>query len=259
MSGGGGGRLGDSTFPSRLSGASLFDLEVVEAFALTPSMRRIRFGAPSLAGFEHVPGQDLMFSVPADGDRTFRRRYTIRQFDPDALLLDVDVVLHGDGPGATWASGVRPGARIEAIGPRGKILLDTEAQWHLFTAEESAIPATFAMVEALGAGSKAIVLLEVDGRADEQALRVQPGCDLHLAWLYRSGVDPGRSDVLVNAIDELKLPDGRGHAYLNGELKVVDNLRKALLARGLPAEHLSVKPYWRLGIANAAHGEPARD
>ena len=251
--------LGDSAILSRLPDASLLRLEVVETHLLTPSMRRIGFGSPDLAGFTHAPGQDLMFSVPADGGRTFRRRYTIRRSDPAALRLDVDVVLHGDGPGATWAAGVRPGDRVEAIGPRGKMLVDTGALWHLFTAEESALPATFAMVEALGAGTTAIVLLEVDGPDDEQPVRVLPGCDLHLSWLYRAGDDPGRSGVLVDAVDALELPAGPGHAYLNGELTVVNRLRKALLGRGLPAEWLSVKPYWRLGSANAAHGEPARD
>ena len=249
---------GGSALLSKLPGASLLDLEVVEAFALTPSMRRIRFGGPSLAGLEHAPGQDLMFSVPAGGGRAFRRRYTIRRFDPAALLLDVDVVLHGDGPGATWAAGVRPGERVEAIGPRGKILLRSEARWHLFTAEESAIPATFAMVEALGPGSRAIVLLEVGDPVDEQPIEVHPGCDLQLAWLHRSGAEPGRSGVLVDAVASVEIPEGRGHAYLNGELKVVDELRRVLLGRGLPAEDLSVKPYWRLGVANAPHGEPAR-
>ena len=182
--------LGDSAILTRLPDASLLRLEVVETHLLTPSMRRIGFGSPDLAGFTHAPGQDLMFSVPADGGRTFRRRYTIRRSDPAALRLDVDVVLHGDGPGATWAAGVRPGDRVEAIGPRGKMPVDAGALWHLFTAEESALPATFAMVEALGAGTTAIVLLEVDGPDDEQPVRVQPGW--RRCWGCRSAAGPVR-------------------------------------------------------------------
>ncbi len=35
-------------------------------------------------------------------------------------------------------------------------------------------------------------------------------------------------------------------------------MRQALLARGMEAGQISAKPYWRVGRANAAHGEPER-
>jgi NADPH-dependent ferric siderophore reductase len=38
----------------------------------------------------------------------------------------------------------------------------------------------------------------------------------------------------------------------------VAQLRSVLLKRGLAAEQISAKPYWRAGRANAAHGEPDR-
>ena len=34
--------------------------------------------------------------------------------------------------------------------------------------------------------------------------------------------------------------------------------RQALVERGLAAEQLSAKAYWRAGAANADHGEPER-
>jgi NADPH-dependent ferric siderophore reductase len=40
---------------------------------------------------------------------------------------------------------------------------------------------------------------------------------------------------------------------------VVAALRRSLLERGMEAAQLSPKPYWRHGVANAAHGEPERD
>ena len=47
-------------------------------------------------------------------------------------MVDLDVVVHGDGPGARWAATTRPGDHIEAIGPRGKVALVEGAAWHLF-------------------------------------------------------------------------------------------------------------------------------
>ena len=37
---------------------------------------------------------------------------------------------------------------------------------------------------------------------------------------------------------------------------MVADMRKVLLERGLATAQISAKPYWRAGVANAAHGEP---
>jgi NADPH-dependent ferric siderophore reductase len=245
---------------ARLGDVSQWDLEVIEALAVTPSMRRIRCTAPGLADLSYLPGQDLMLSVPTAGagDTTFRRRYTIRSFDPAVPAVDLDVVLHGDGPAATWAGSVQPGDRIEAIGPRGKVTVVPAADWHLFAGDDSAIPASLAMAESLPASTRAIVLLEVDGVPDQQPARTIDGREIEVDWVHRAGADPASGAHLVAALRALALPEGSGHAYLAGELGVVAQMRNVLLERGLAAEQISAKPYWRTGRANAAHGEPDR-
>jgi NADPH-dependent ferric siderophore reductase len=194
-----------------------------------------------------------MVAVPADG-ATFRRRYTVRRHDPRGRRLDLDIVLHGDGPGARWAARAPLGERVEAIGPRGKIILDSSARWHLFVGDEAGLPSALAMAEARDLGSTATALIEVDpghGLADPG------GAGADVRWVERPGA-PGRPEALIEALDAVTLPDGPGHAYLAGELKVVATLRRALVDRGLPEDAISAKPYWRLGVANAAHGEPPR-
>ena len=100
---------------------------------------------------------------------------------------------------------------------------------------------------------------EVAGPAEEQHPEPAEGVEVSLRWLHRGPIEPGTDQLLVPALEQLELPDGRGHAYLTGELRVVAAMRKALEARGLTAEQLSPKPYWRRGVANAAHGEPLKD
>lgn len=242
-------RLGDEV--------SLWDLEVTATLALTPTMRRIRVTAPGLGAFSYRPGQDLMLSVPATDGATFRRRYTVRSFDPAAPALDIDVVLHGDGPAATWAAGVQPGDRIEAIGPRGKVTVDPGAQWHLFAGDDSAVPASLAMAETLPA-DRLVVVLEVDGAHDEQQATAVDGRPVPVQWLHRGGAAPDSGAQLLGALAAAALLAGLGHAYLAGELGVVAAMRAALLERGMAAEQISAKPYWRADRANAAHGEPER-
>jgi NADPH-dependent ferric siderophore reductase len=247
-----------SALIARLGDVSQFDLEVIETVAVTRSMRRIRCTAPGLADLQYQAGQDLMLSVPTSDDITFRRRSTIRSFDPAVPSLDLDVVLHGDGPAATWASTVQPGGRIEAIGPRGKVTVDPAADWHLFAGDDSAIPASLAMAESLPATSPAIVVLEVEGEPDQQPALTSDGREVEVTWVHRAGADPASGAALVEAVRAVTLPEGAGHAYLAGELGVVAQLRAVLLERGLTAEQISAKPYWRSGRANAAHGEPER-
>ena len=244
---------------ARLGGdVAAWDLEVTSAVALTPTMRRIRCTAPGLAGLSYRPGQDLMLAVPAAG-ASFRRRYTIRSFDPAGPSIALDVVLHGDGPAAAWAASVQPGGRIEGIGPRGKVTVDGAADWHLFAGDDSAVPASLAMAESLPDPDRALVVLEVDGPDDEQQVYAADGREIAVRWLHRAGADPAAAGNLVAALETIDLPRGRGHAYLAGELRVVAALRAALLARGLTPDQISAKPYWRAGRANAAHGEPERD
>ena len=247
-----------SALVARLGDVTQWDLEVVATEAVTPSMRRLRCAAPGLATLSYLPGQDVMLTVPAAGSAGFRRRYTIRSFDRSATTIDIDVVLHGDGPAAAWAASVRPGARIEAIGPRGKVTVDQGADWHLFAGDDSALPASLAMAESLPDPDRALVVLEVDGVEDHQETVRHDGRPIPVHWLHRAGGDPASGARLTAALGAIDLPDGHGHAYLAGELEVVAQMRVTLLGRGMAAEQIAAKPYWRAGRANAAHGEPER-
>ena len=208
-----------------------------------------------------MAGQDLMLSVPAEDGATFRRRYTIRRLVPDdpavgLPVVELEIVAHGEGPGARWVRTAGPGDPVEAIGPRGKIPVDPEAAWHLFVGDESAVPAIFAMLEAVPEGAPALARLEVGGPGDELD---PPAAAVDLRWVHRGGSPAGDPGPLTAAVGDTPLPEGAGRVYLFGELKVVAALRRQLVDRGLPADQLSPKPYWRHGVANAAHGEPDRD
>jgi NADPH-dependent ferric siderophore reductase len=240
-----------------LASTTRLDLQVVDSARLTPHMQRLRLTAPQLDGFGYLPGQDVMLLVAAEGNRPVRRRYTIRDLDPAARLLTLDIVLHGDGPGERWVRSALPGDRIEGIGPRGKITTSATADWHLFIADESALPATFVMTEALPAGSTATVILEIPEEDDEQDLAAV--ASTRISWLHRLGGPAGDPAALAAEAAEVELPPGRGHAYVLGEARVVSRLREILVGRGLGEDQMSPKAYWGRGRANAGHGEPARD
>jgi NADPH-dependent ferric siderophore reductase len=237
-----------------IQGVRRWTLEVMESRMVTPRMHRIRLGSPEFGVFDYRPGQDVMLWVPADGGRMVYRRYTIRHFDRAVGSLDLDVFAHGgEGPGDRWAQAVRPGDVVDVVGPRGKISL-VAAPWHLFAGDETYIPATFAMLEALPAGTPAWAFLEVAGPEEEQRLSV--GADVRLVWIHRGNASLGDLADLVTAVGSAELPASPGHAYVGAELQVAKALSRVLGARGFDSSRISSKAYWGRSRANANMGEP---
>ena len=230
-------------------------LVVASVEDVTPHMRRIELTGPSLEGFEYLPGQDLAVAVLRDDGSMVRRRYTIRRFDAGRRLLDLEFVMHGDGPGIRWAQSARPGLAVDAIGPRGKITLAADAEWHLFAGDATALPGAFAMMEALPSGVPASAYLMVDDPTERQPLP-SSATNKTVRWQYDNALPSEPDGGLVAAVSSADLPPGRGHAYLAGEVALVSALKAALFARGWTADQVSAKAYWNRGRANAGHGEP---
>ncbi len=238
-----------------IPGVVPLELEVAEAADLGPRMRRIRLAGRGLDDFTYQPGQDVML-VLGGGDRPLSRRYSIRGLDTRTKTLELNVVAHGvHGPGAEWASTTEPGDRINGVGPRGKIYLDPEADWHLFVGDDTAAPASLNMLEALPAGVPGLAFLEVTSPEDE----LFTSSTQMVNWLHRRDTPTISSNLLVDAVNSAELPAGRGHVYIAGEVQIVAAVQRAALARGLAPEQLSPKAYWGRGKSNANNGEPEKE
>jgi NADPH-dependent ferric siderophore reductase len=234
-----------------IAGVRPLELEVVEATDLGPHMRRILLRGAALDDFSYQPGQDVML-VLSGGERPLSRRYTIRGFDARSKTLELNVVAHGvHGPGAEWASATQSGDRVNGVGPRGKIFVDKDADWHLFIGDESAAPASLHMLESLPDGVAGQAILEVASPEDELPTSADA-----VTWLYRGDVPAIESTMLADAMTAAELPEGRGRVYIAGEVQVVNAVLRAAVARGLSADQLSPKAYWGRGKSNELNGEP---
>ena len=134
-----------------------------------------------------------------------------------------------------------------------------EADWHFFIGDETGMPGALAMIEALPSASMVKALLEVDAPADEQDPDSSAGQRLQLRWVHRMGDSvPGDASPLQEALADIALPVGVGHVYVAAEAGVVRSIQRHLTQRGLQQDQISGKAYWRRGLPNAEHGEPAR-
>src|SRR5262249_5290280 len=217
-----------------IPGVQPLELTVNDVADLGPHMRRIALsGVP--ASFSYQPGQDVMLVLGQAGDRPLSRRYTIRAVNNG--VLELNIVAHGvDGPGARWAAAVQPGDRINGVGPRGKIFLNPDAEWHLFLGDESAAPASLAMLEALPQTRHGLAYLEADAELPYQAAHA-------VHWL--------QPDQLGKAVAAFDPPPGQGHIYINGEVQQAATLKQQAIARGFAPEWISAKAYWGRGKPNA--------
>ncbi|WP_375492330.1 siderophore-interacting protein, partial [uncultured Jatrophihabitans sp.] len=220
------------------------EARVVGVRDLTPRMRRVTIRADAMLGVQIKPAQDVELLLREPSGRRVKRRYTIRHVRPDTGELDLDVVLHGDGPGARWAAAAQIGDDVEFQGPRGKLELRSAAA-HMLVGDESALPAIAAICAALPPGEPATALIEITDASDELPVAAA------VRWVHRGEAAAGGADLLLDAARDVlassEADPAAARGYLMGETRAMVALRALLENHGVPHESIFVKGYWNLG------------
>jgi NADPH-dependent ferric siderophore reductase len=235
-------------------------LEVLRVVDLTPRMRRITVGGPQLAGFVSLGADDhvkLLFPQNAaeqaamenlvlgagkdNGPMPAMRDYTPRRYDLDALELDIDFVLHGDGPASTWAEQAKPGQFLHIGGPRGSMIVPDIFDSYLLIGDETALPAIARRLEGLAPNRRALVVIEVENGAEQQ--RLESPAQVDVIWVLREG----GQDHLLTTVKQLTIPGGSLYAWVATESKMSRQIRRVLLdEQGLDEKFVKAVGYWRL-------------
>ncbi|MFS2201806.1 siderophore-interacting protein [Pseudomonas sp. Pseusp3] len=235
-------------------------LEVLRVVDLTPRMRRITLGGPELAGFVSLGTDDhvkLLFPQNAEqaaaletlvlgagkdnGAMPAMRDYTPRRYDLNTLELDIDFVLHGDGPASTWAEQAKPGQFLHIGGPRGSMIVPDIFDSYLLIGDETALPAIARRLEGLAANRRALVIVEVENGKEQQVL--QSAAEINVLWVLREG----GKDHLLSTVRQIQVPAGSLYAWVATESKVSRQIRRVLLdEHGLDEQFVKAVGYWRL-------------
>ncbi|WP_206305919.1 siderophore-interacting protein [Streptomyces sp. RFCAC02] len=214
---------------------------------LLPVTGTVTAVAPSAAGrirgvrivcgpLRWTPGQEV--EVLTGGLLGPRRTYSVWDRTDDGI--DLRILDHGgEGPGARWARAVRPGDRVLLSRPSGR-LVARPAPYHLFAGDETASVAFGPMLRALLAeGATVRTVVEVASPAERLPL---PG---PVTWRFRDGASAVASPGLLAAVADLPLPDGPGAAYIAGEARTVQAVRRHLTHdRGWPRAAVTAKAFW---------------
>lgn len=238
-------------------------VEVSRVLVLSPAMRRVTLTGAELEGFEvNEPASyiKLIFPEPGqmeparplpDGPRaTSMRTYTPLAVRPEALEVDVDFVLHGEGPASTWAAQAKAGQVLFLMGPGPGYKLPAQASAHLLIGDDSALPAFETILASLPASARVSVLMEVADGAEERAL--QSPARLDVRWVVRGHDNSQAGRALETALRQSRPACAdEDRIYLACEAGAMRRIRQILTDElGIARSRITGRGYWKLGNVN---------
>ena len=259
------------SFSDGKKGSTLCVLEVVRTERISPNFMRITLGGEQLKplqkhGFDHwfrlfLPQEhgETSFDLPDRVDmlgylkylrmpgsvRPPMRNYTVRDYRPETLELDIDFVVHGDeGLATRWATRTVAGDKVALLDQGRAYEGSDDADQHLLVTDETGLPAVAGILRDLPRDARGIAIIEIPDAADAQAVDAPPAFDVR--WVVRpAGDKPGTA--ALEAARQLPVPSGSISVYVVGEQSLPVGLRRHLVEQGVPKKSIQFQGYWRLG------------
>ncbi|MFD3523745.1 siderophore-interacting protein [Streptomyces sp. NPDC058653] len=240
---------------SRLVDRLLLPVRVDSIEQQGPRLRKVTLTGPALAGLAWQPGQHVRLQVapaPPAIDWLVGTLRTYSVWDHHDRTMELIVFDHGEGPGAGWARTARPGDELMLLKPQGDFTPRSGARYHLFAGDETAQVSFGPMLRALTDDAQVFARVEVDTPEERVDLSPKhlggPRPGWNVDWTYRQGRSAASSRSLVEAVRGLSLPDEPGVAYLAGEARTIQLVRRHLVEdRGWSRRDVVTKPYWTPG------------
>lgn len=240
---------------------------------VSPNIVRVTVGGDQLGalpdhGFDHwfrlfLPQEEgeTSFDLPTRVDmrgylkylrmpsatRPHMRNYTVREFRPDRLELDIDFVVHGDeGIATRWVRRTAPGDTVALLDQGRGYEIPDDATHHLLVTDETGMFAVVNILRDLPRDATGDAYIEIPDAADAQPTAEPDGVTVH--WLVR---EPGRRHgtlALETVQRDWRKPAAPMAAYLVGEQALPTTLRRWLVTEhGVPKSAISFVGYWRIG------------
>jgi NADPH-dependent ferric siderophore reductase len=260
-------------------------VEVARVVDVTPRMRRVTLVGPELGAFERdglpMPAFDapwfddhVKIVLASDGDVASAlpvqrahgidwppapnrqgRDYTPRRWDAAAGELDLDLVLHGDGPAAAWARSARPGSELWFVGPKASTVWPDDVGWALLAGDETALPAIGRFLDERPVDVPVQVVVTIGAEEARQDLALRHGDTVR--WVVAPEGDRAALDEAVRALEWWP---GQVYAWAASESRALLPVRRHLTReRAVPRTHVDVTGYWHAEPAAAPAPGPAAE
>lgn len=250
-------------------------VEVVRSERISPNFQRITVGGESLAaltphGFDHwfrlfIPHEsgETNYNLPRRVDmrgylqylrmpaetRPPMRNYTVREFRPEQLELDIDFVVHGDeGLATRFATRAKPGDTVALLDQGAGFEYDPAVKHYLLATDETGLPAVAGILRDLPRDVRGSAVVEVPHADDMQELAAPDGVSVE--WLVRD--EDARPGILaLEAVKKWAKPEGAVTGYLVGEQGLATGARRWLVNElGVPKKSIVFSGYWRIGVSH---------
>ncbi len=226
-------------------------LKIIEKNQISLNMLRITLQGEQLNNISWKPGCYVKLKVnDTSGQKT--RTYTARSYDPDNQTISIDFAIHQPaGPATRWALDSQIGDEVELRGP-GHLRADpTKGDWHLFSADMSAMPAAISIIESLPHDAKGYAFLEILDEQDKQEFSAPEGIDIQ--WLIHSNPKENSAQQL-DAIKGIKHLEGTPNVFVAGEMNTIKKIKKYFNEEKRFSDSPKyISSYWKTGSNEEGH------
>ncbi|WP_062290635.1 siderophore-interacting protein [Demequina phytophila] len=228
---------------------------VTAAEQVTPHMMRLRLRLDDPGSWVSTGRPDEFVHVEVgaetqDADGHSARHYTVSALTEDGF--EMEIFVHGDGPGATWARHARPGDRTDVSEPKAYYEVPEGAGVRLMVGDATALPAIARALAQASPDERFHVIIELADMAEAREL--PSAATVTVDW--RLGGNGTRRSVLKEALVEfsetLLEPAARAYIWVACESKDSRAIRQLLRREyGLPLTHFRIVGYWHRDLAHA--------
>lgn len=235
----------------KLMRATDYEVELVKAWWLSPTMRALRFTSPQLFADKQMEDGEYLrfwFSNLNNPKRQDQRGYTLVNIDREAKTFDVYVLIHEPpGPASTWSLHAEPGETLEVtrLGSAPFQVAPETTQGVVFFVDAASFPHVASVLHKIPDDLKILVIAQLYHESDKTIPLVdQIQADPRVAFEW---IAPD-----FEAMEScLKSHDFNGwNAHILNDTKTVAQVRKHLLkVVGLPKALVHPHAYWVKGRA----------
>lgn len=223
-----------------LFSGSYHPVQVTSVESLADRLHKIRFeGDFSKSKKEFIPGNVIEFRI---SDTEFRH-YTPSYFDQKDGVCEVLFYLHDKGPGSKWVAGLKPGDKLNLLGPGGKVKYNSSSKTHIAFGDETSL-GSFVCIkkETEKQGHRFLGIAEMD---EENRIWTKV-LELDVFTVAKNETSKGTNAILIlkDLLKHLNSDKNEVTFYLTGNAKSILAMKKFLVQNNFLSKQIQTEPYW---------------